>query len=126
MDDQRPSKPGVFVKGDPRAGRPKGTANKITNLQRHVAEMVLGKPGTPEFETFIALEREALLTGTMDPRIKQLWMHYGYGRPVERIEVKETTENLDGLTEEHLRERALALVKDQPLERMNESDDSVH
>jgi hypothetical protein len=97
--------------GEAGPGRPKGLRNKITLQQRHVAEMVLGKPGTPEFDSFVQSERQAILDGTMDSRIKTLWMHYLLGKPVDRVEVKEVEDDFSDLSAEHLRERSLAVAR---------------
>ena len=50
--------------------------------------MVLGKPGTPEFEAFVKSERADWQAGTMHPGIKQMWMQYLLGKPKETIDVQ--------------------------------------
>src|ERR1017187_5631553 len=69
-------------------GRVKGTPNKITARQREVAEMVLGKPGTPEFDEFVQAERRSALSGLMAPGVKTLWMHYLLGVPKVSVDVE--------------------------------------
>ena len=80
------AKPWLF-KGEPGPGRPRGRANNITLQQRRVAAMVLGEPGTPEFDEFVAAERKSALNGLMPPGVKTLWMHYLLGIPKQQIEV---------------------------------------
>jgi hypothetical protein len=48
--------------------------------------MVLGEPGTPEFDEFVKSERADWKAGTMHPGVKQMWMHYLVGKPTERVE----------------------------------------
>lgn len=91
-------------------GRPKGIPNKITLKQREFAEMILGKPGSIEFDEYIQTQRAQLLAGTMHPSIHTTLLHYAHGKPVERIEVKDTTADISNVTNEELRARALALA----------------
>ena len=71
-------------------GRPKGRANNLTLQQRAVAEMVLGKPGTPEFDEFVQSQRKQALAGILPPAILQTWLYYLTGKPKETIEVEGT------------------------------------
>ena len=103
-------KPGPW-NGTAGPGRPKGLRNKITLQQRHVAEMVFGTPGTPEFDEFVAAERKAALDGTMHPGVKTLWMNYLLGKPVERVEVKEVENDFSDLTPEQVAERSIAVAR---------------
>lgn len=91
-------------------GRPKGLLNKSTVKQRELAEMILGKPGTPAFDEFVAKQRIAMLSGDMAPAILQTLLYYLAGKPTERIEVKDTTPDISDVTAEELRARALALA----------------
>ncbi len=50
--------------------------------------MVLGEPGTPEFDEFVAAERKSALNGLMPPGVKTLWMHYLLGIPKVSVEVE--------------------------------------
>ena len=105
------------------AGRTKGTPNKITAQQRHVAAMVLGDPGSLEFEEFVKSERKAALDQSMAPAVKTMWMHYLVGKPVDHVEVKDTTDDLE-LTAEQMRERAKVIAARVVEEPHDES--SVH
>lgn len=101
------------------AGRPKGIANKTTQLQREIAERIFGKVGTPEFEAFIAAERKSLMDGTMPPQIKQYWLHCGYGKVVDRVEVHDVPPGeFETVDENELRARArsLAIARFAPVE----------
>ena len=91
-------------------GRPKGLQNKITVRQREVAAMVLGTPGTPEFDEFVSSERRAALAQTMAPQIKALWMHYLLGIPKVSVEVKQVSENFDDVPLDELRSQSLELA----------------
>lgn len=94
----------------PGPGRPKGLQNKITIRQREIAARVMGDIGTPEFDAFITKQREELMRGSMHPTIQSLWMHYFMGKPTERIEVADTTNDLDTYSREELRTRAEAVA----------------
>lgn len=96
----------------------------MTKQQHAVAEMVLGKPGTPEFDEFVKSQRVQALAGLLPPVILQTWLHYLIGKPLDRVEVKDTTDELEGITIDQLRERArlIALRVTEP--QIDES--SVH
>jgi hypothetical protein len=96
--------------GRPGPGRPKGVVPKLVLQQRAVAEMVLGKPGTPEFDAFVKSQREQLLAGVLPAPIVLQWLNYLTGKPIERVEVKDTVDEFDGMTAEQLRERARVIA----------------
>jgi hypothetical protein len=73
--------------------------------------MVLGEPGTNEFKVFVGAQRAQALSGLMPAAILSLWLHYLLGKPVERVEVKDTTDELDNATGEQLRERAKLIAQ---------------
>lgn len=77
----------ITVFHGPGPGRPKGRKNTLTLQQRAVAEMVLGKPGTPEFDEFVRAQRRDILAGILPPPLVALWMHYLLGKPKETIEL---------------------------------------
>lgn len=81
-------KKGQLTGRRPGPGRPKGSVNKTTSRQKVFAARVLGVPGTPEFEEFIASTRKQLLNGFLPPGIFALILHYAYGKPKETIEVQ--------------------------------------
>ena len=94
----------------PGPGRPKGSITKQTLKQREFAEMILGKPGTIEFDEYIQTQRAQLLAGEMHPSIHNTLLHYAHGKPTERIEIKDTTNDMSQVSAEELRARALALA----------------
>jgi hypothetical protein len=72
----------------PGPGRPKGSVNKTTLAQKAFASRVLGDPGTPAFDEFVASTRKQLLAGILPPVILTLILHYAYGKPKETVEVQ--------------------------------------
>ena len=76
-------------------------------LQRRLAQAILGKEGTPEYEEYVTTMRRHLMAGILPPIIHQLFLHYGHGKPVEQVEVGVTmNETLAHLTEDELRDKA--------------------
>lgn len=49
--------------------------------------------------------------GTLPPALECQLYHYAYGKPVDRQEIKDTTNRLDGLTSEQVEQRATALME---------------
>lgn len=49
--------------------------------------------------------------GTLPPALEVLMHHYAYGKPVEKVEVKDKTENLEELSVEEIEQRILHLVE---------------
>lgn len=92
-------------KGEQRGGRQPGYM-----AQRRLCEDILGKQGTKEYDEFVASTRRFLLAGVLPPGITTLLLHYGYGKPVDRIEVKEVKNEMEDLTEDSLRDRARRLA----------------
>ena len=79
-------------------------------LQRRLCQSIIGKEGTPEYKEYVDSTRRQLLAGVLPPAIHQLILHYGYGKPVDEIEVTERiTDTLSHLSEEQLRDRARRL-----------------
>lgn len=104
VSDKPAMRSGDFKKGQ--------TPNWV--LQRRLCHAILGKEGTPEYEEFVATTRRHYLAGILPPGITTLLLHYGYGKPVERIEIEDTTQNdMEGLSEEALRDRARRLALSQ-------------
>jgi hypothetical protein len=77
-------------------------------LQRRLAQAILGKEGTPEYKEYCEAMRRQVLAGVLNPAIHTLILHYGYGKPVEEIEleVSQRPDPLVHLTEDELRDRA--------------------
>jgi hypothetical protein len=67
-------KPGTFVKGDPRAGRPPGRPNKATHEIRQLAQSLLTDP------QYLKALRQRLREGTAG-RIEDLLYQYAWGAP---------------------------------------------
>lgn len=85
-------------------------------LQRRLCQSIIGKEGTKEYTEYTNAMRKQVLAGVCPPAIHQLFLHYGYGKPVEEIEVVDKTpaeSGLADLTEEQLRDRAkrIAMAK---------------
>jgi hypothetical protein len=83
-------------------------------LQRRLCQAIIGKEGTPEYAEFCAVTRRHLLAGILPPAITTLILHYGYGKPVDEVEVEVRHEStLASLSEDELRSRArrLAMAK---------------
>lgn len=51
-----------------------------------------------------------VLLDELPPQIESLLYHYAHGKPVERVEVKDTTDPLEELSVEQLEERARRLL----------------
>jgi hypothetical protein len=69
-----------FVKGDPRAGRPKGATNVASREIKDVARRIL------EDRAYQARLVTRLRAGRA-PQIEVLLFHYAFGKPVERHEI---------------------------------------
>ena len=72
-----------FVKGDPRAGRPKGATNVASREIKDVARRLL------EDEAYQARLVTRLRAGKA-PHVEVLLFHYAFGKPVERHEIATT------------------------------------
>jgi hypothetical protein len=87
-----------------------GTPGRPPNfiLQRRLAQAILGKEGTPEYKEYVATMRRHALAGVLAPALHQLFLYYGYGKPVEEIEITEKFPDspLVHLNEDELRDRA--------------------
>jgi hypothetical protein len=77
-----------FEKGDPRAGRPKGTPNKATAEIRDLARSLLSRPG------YLRHMERQLDEGKLPPPILVMLHHYAYGKPKETVEHTTSTEGL--------------------------------
>lgn len=81
MAEKRPARDTKFKKGDPRAGRPKGTPNKVTIEMREIARGLINDEQYQK--TFQAAWRSRELA----PAIEAMMYHYGYGKPKETHEL---------------------------------------
>jgi hypothetical protein len=80
--------------------------------------------------------RESLLRriimGELPPAIEQLLYHYAHGKPTEKVEIKDTTNQLEDMTIEQLEQRAVFLVevarrmKDEEQHSGTSSQEAVH
>jgi hypothetical protein len=94
-----------FVKGDPRAGRPKGRRSDAQLACEQFAREVIS---SPEYrESVWRRVRE----DSLPPAVECLLHHYAYGKPVDRIEVKQVEEDFSVLTPEFLQERFSAVAR---------------
>lgn len=71
----------VFVKGDKRAGRPKGCQNKVTTEVREAAGLIVDDPVYRE----VTLQKAR--NGTLHHTLQALFWAYRYGKPKEKIEM---------------------------------------
>jgi hypothetical protein len=85
-------------------GRPKGGQNKTTIEVRAAARTIVDNPN---YRAALALR---VKSGTA-PHMETLLWHYAYGKPVEKIEVKDTTDEFENITAEQLRERAKLIAQ---------------
>lgn len=76
-----------------------------TTTAKEFAEAVLN---SQEFRRYII---HGLTLGELPPAVITRLMDYAWGKPVERIEMRDTTSPLDALTEEQLEARALQLAE---------------
>ena len=74
-----PGKP--FVKGDPRAGRPKGVPNKVTTEAKAACNLIVDDP------TYRARLLARMRNGTVPPGVEQMLWYYAKGKPKERVEI---------------------------------------
>lgn len=72
---------GSFVKGDKRAGRPKGLLNKATTEVREWARAIFNDPIVQ------ASTLQKAQDGTLAPAIYNELLHYAYGKPKDTVEL---------------------------------------
>jgi len=81
MPGKAPGKP--FIKGDKRAGRPKGRLNNATVEVRELARGLT--TGNPEYMANLA---RALVDRTAPPGVETMVWAYAHGKPKETIELQ--------------------------------------
>ena len=86
----------------PAASAPASTPTKLT--VKSFAREVLN---SREYRQSI-LNR--VLLGDLPPAVECLLYHYAYGKPVERLEVEDTTPTVDNMSPEQCEQRALFLA----------------
>jgi hypothetical protein len=69
-----------FVAGDRRAGRPKGSRNKVTEEVQDLARRLLNDPA------YQANLRKRLIAGEAGP-IEVVLFYFAYGKPVDRVRI---------------------------------------
>jgi len=84
-----------FVKGDPRAGRPKGATNVASREIKDVARRLL------EDAAYQARLVTRLRAGKA-PHVEVLLFHYAFGKPTERYEVTTAISDFSRLSDEEL------------------------
>src|SRR6188768_1407613 len=72
---------GSFKKGDPRAGRPRGIPNKVTQEVREWARGIFDDPAVQA--TTLAQAK----SGTLAPGIYAKLLEYAYGKPTDVVEL---------------------------------------
>ena len=98
-----------------RGGRPAGSQNKLTIIQRKVAGFVCYGPDgeTPDsVQEFAAQQRKEFLDGTMHPTVKLYWLYCLLGKPTEHIELTTNPDEFVGLSPDELRERIARLAEE--------------
>lgn len=76
---------------------------------------------SPEYRQSIV---HRITLGTLPPAVECRFYDYAYGKPVEKVEVKDTTDDSDDLTAEQLEERAAHLMElARELRDINADDD---
>jgi hypothetical protein len=73
VDKGRMPNRGSFKKGDPRAGRPKGSENKVTKEARELAQLLVTD------ERYLECLKQRLMRGRLSPPMDVLW-HYAFER----------------------------------------------
>lgn len=54
---------------------------------------------------------DRLRMGELPPQVETLLYHYAYGKPVERYEVKDTTDDVDEMSAEQCENEAMRLIE---------------
>lgn len=97
-----------FVKGDPRSGRPKGSPNKASlEIKAFSQGVLLDDPA------YVASLKRRLKSGEA-PHMETLLAHYGYGKPVDRVESGKPGD-FSQLTDEQINEE-LRKAAEEPLQ----------
>lgn len=60
-------------------------------------------------DDYVASVKRRIQTDTLPAAVECKLYDYAYGKPVDRVEVKDTTENLEALTSEELEAKIMAL-----------------
>jgi hypothetical protein len=88
----------------PGPGRPKGSTNANRREVREIAREIVDDP------VYRAALKMRVMLGEATHMEPLLW-HYAHGKPVERVEVRDTTNDFDGLTAEQLRREAMEIAR---------------
>jgi hypothetical protein len=88
----------------PGPGRPKGSTNKRCTEARDAARAIVDDP------VYRAALKLRVLLGEATHMEPLLW-YYAHGKPTERIEVRDTTNEFDGLSAEQLRREAMEIAR---------------
>lgn len=118
--DGTPRKPGPWC-GVPGPGRKVGAVNQELRERRDLSRAIVNDP---EYRKNLQIR----VSNGLAPHMETLLWHYAYGKPKDIVEVRDATNDFDGVTAEQLRERALQImrrVKDPEPERQDQGE-AVH
>ena len=80
-----------FAKGDKRAGRPKGSANKVTREAKALCLELLSD------QAYMERFRRAWRSRQLPPRLEELVWAYAFGKPTQSVEVGSTFDHVSYL-----------------------------
>src|SRR4029453_16317983 len=93
----------AMAKEQKTGGRQKGTPNRATAEAKTACSHLVDDPA---YRTKLTTR---LLSGTIAPAVECMLWHYAKGKPVERVELKDTS-NLSSLTDSELRARLVEVL----------------
>lgn len=88
--------------------RPEAPVAALPSQPQTAREFCRGILNTEEYRSSL-LRR--IIMDELAPVIEAMLYHYAHGKPVERLEVKDTTDPLDDFTAEQLEDRAVRLLE---------------
>lgn len=104
MEEKKELPRGRFVKGDPRAGRPKGARDKAKRTTKALCLSLIEDP------VYIKKLTKRLHAGKLSPAVETMLWYYAVGKPAERVEVR------------HLNLERIHELSEQDLERVASGD----
>jgi hypothetical protein len=106
MEDERPQSLLTFL-GNERAEPQQSSAHNLLSCD-NVRDFCRGILSSREYRQSV-LDR--IIIGQLAPAVECRFYDYAYGKPVERVEFKDTTDPLDDFTAEQLEDRAAKLLE---------------